>query len=83
VIADPAAPVRAELREGIGDDGAPLRLVVDPVALAALAAARADGGRPAEFGALPALDELPLMHVALTIRVELIEQVLGIAHERR
>jgi hypothetical protein len=65
-------PVRAELR--VSEDG--LKLWVNPVELEALAAARADGGRPAEFCPLPDIAELPLRLVVLEMRVGQLEQAI-------
>lgn len=62
-------PVEARVIERDG-----LRLVVDPVAQAAIDAARAAGiNSPASTGGLPDMDELPLLFVTLQVRVELIE----------
>jgi len=66
-------PVEAHVVERDG-----LRLVIDPVALAALHTARDAGIEQAsDFGALPDLDELPLRVVCLEMRVEQLERKLG------
>jgi hypothetical protein len=65
-------PVLATVREA-GE----LRLVVDPIALSALAAVQAAGiSSPAALGQLPSLEDLPLCFVALEARVEVIERRL-------
>lgn len=62
-------PVEARVIERDG-----LRLVVDPVAQAAIDLARqARISSPASFGGLPSLDDLPLLCVTLQCRVEVIE----------
>lgn len=65
-------PIRAERRSS-GD----LVLFVDPVALAALEAARAAGGTPSDFGALPSLEELPLRVLGIEARLEMVEGAIG------
>lgn len=69
--------IAAEHRTGTGPDGAALELWVDPLALEALEAAREAGGTPADFGALPSLDELPLRVVGIEVRLEQLEARLA------
>jgi hypothetical protein len=60
-----------------------LRLVVDPVALAALRAAQRAGiDSPASFGSLPDLDELPLRVVALEARLDWVEREMRLRGPR-
>ena len=73
--------IRAETRRGTADDGSPIELRVDPLSLEALAAAREAGGSPASYGALPAIDELPLRVVVIETRLEIL--VAEIARWRR
>jgi len=53
------------------------RLWVDPIALAALRQAREAGGSPAEYGALPAPEELPLRVLVIETRLERLEAQLN------
>jgi hypothetical protein len=62
-------PVEAEVRES-GE----LRLVVDPIALSALAVARAAGvDQPTQLGQLPQADDLPLAVVVIEARLDVLE----------
>lgn len=78
---DSIRPVEAERREGVGPNGEPLTLYIDPIALRALDAARAQqtwhGGSPGTWGQLPEPEELPLKFVLLEMRVERLEAHIG------
>jgi hypothetical protein len=65
-------PAKAVERRAVVN-GVEHRLWVDPVALAALEASRAAGGSPAGYGALPALDELPLRVLVIEARLDRLE----------
>jgi hypothetical protein len=58
-------------------DGVECRLWVDPIALEALRQAREAGGSPAEYGALPAPEELPLRVLVIETRLERLEAQLN------
>jgi hypothetical protein len=73
---------RAEVRRAELPDGSNLELRVDPVALAALAAARAAGiTSPGSTGGLPDLEEVPLRLVCVEMQVE--SQAGRIEEQRR
>ena len=69
----PNDPVEAHVVERDG-----LRLVVDPVAQAAIDLAREAGiSSPASFGSLPPLDELPLRVVVIEANVAVLQAELA------
>ena len=65
-------PAVSELRQTTLSDGSTLSLRVDPVSLAALEAAK-QAGSTTGHGALPDLEEVPLLLVVLEARVDGIE----------